>query len=82
MRELMRSVARNNMKILGIPHINKKRLKTDANPKGKSFFAEHWREFVSVQAFEGNGKKKKARRFWAWKERLKRWLKKRLLKTV
>ena len=81
MRELARSIARHNMKVLGIPHINKKRLKTDANPKGKSYFAEHWREYVSVNV-NGKPKKKKARPFRAWKERLKRWLKKRLLKTV
>lgn len=62
MRELARSIARHNMKVLGIPHINKKRLKSDANPKGKSYFAEHWREFVSVQAFEGKDKPKKKKR--------------------
>lgn len=59
MRELARSIARHNMKVLGIPHINKKRLKTDANPKGKSYFAEHWREYVSVNV---NGKPKKKKR--------------------
>ena len=46
MRELKRSIARANMKKAGFTHINRKRGKTELNPKGQSFFAQHWREFV------------------------------------
>ena len=56
MRELKRSIARENMRKMGFAHINKKRMKTDANPTGKSFFAEHRREYVSVDV-SGKGKR-------------------------
>ena len=59
MRELKRSIARENMRKMGFAHINKKRMKTDANPTGKSFFAEHWREYVSLDDPKKGKKKRK-----------------------
>ena len=46
MRELMRSIARENMKKAGYEHLNKKRPRTKLNPTGKSIFSAHWREYV------------------------------------
>ena len=45
MRKYLRSIARANMKRVGIQHINKPRV----NIKGfriKSYFAENWRKYI------------------------------------
>lgn len=48
MRELKRSIARANMKRLGVPHINRKKKVEQKNGKivKKSFFSLNWRDFV------------------------------------
>lgn len=58
MRELMRSIAHANMKRLGFARVNKKRGRTESNPKGKSFFAENWRDFVKFVPEKGKKKKR------------------------
>lgn len=47
MRELKRSIARAMMESQGIPRINKKRpVQKGDKVIYKSFFAQHWREFL------------------------------------
>ena len=47
MRDLKRSIARAMMESQGIPRINKKRpVQKGDKVEYKSFFAQHWREFL------------------------------------
>lgn len=47
MRELKRSMARSQMKAVGIPHINKKGPHNgDDSAKPQSFFARNWRKWI------------------------------------
>jgi hypothetical protein len=50
MRELLRSIARNNMKDLGMERLNKPPEKGAMLGKQKSKFALNWRKFVFVGA--------------------------------
>ena len=45
MRKLMRAIARAKMKKAGIQHMNRK-VKMPNGKKNRSYFAEHWREYV------------------------------------
>lgn len=49
MRELMRSIAKANMKDYGIKHMNKKKRveRPDGSYDKTSFFASYWRKWVS-----------------------------------
>lgn len=51
MRELKRSIARANMKALGMEKINKKRVvQVNGKAERKSLFGQHWREYVGGEA--------------------------------
>lgn len=45
MRKLLRSVARHNMKLAGIQHMNRK-IKLGDRDKKESYFSRHWRDYV------------------------------------
>lgn len=46
MRKLKRMIARNRMKQMGISKINKHEVGKGGSVNGKSYFANHWRDFV------------------------------------
>ena len=48
MRKLLRNIARENMRKMGIEKINKKKPTTDkkGKPINKSLFSEHWRKYA------------------------------------
>ena len=57
MRELLRSIARHNMKREGIQHMNKKRY-TAKGEKKQSIFGQYWREFAAMPALPKKGRKR------------------------
>ena len=59
MRKLKRSIARETMKKIGFVHLNKKRAKTELNPKGKSVFAEHRKDYAFYMPDPKEKKKRK-----------------------
>lgn len=51
MRKLRRSVAKANMKRMGIQHPNKRHyaIQHGVPVRLPSFFSQHWREYISVE---------------------------------
>ena len=66
MRDLKRSIARAMMESQGIPRINKKRpVQKGDNVIYKSFFAQHWREFLDPNSKWNKRRPKRRRRVMA-----------------
>lgn len=71
MRKLKRSIARSVMQAQGIERINKPRVGADGKMSDKSYFAEHWRDYVgAVAARKPRKAKGRKRRIFAGPARI------------
>ena len=63
MRKLLRSIAKENMRRAGLPHVCRKH--NDIGVKVDSFFSRYWKEFVNLDNTTPKQKKRKARKAFA-----------------